>query len=333
MRTQKNLFPDDKLCSLLSLFTSESKSGLAICRSRSYLLARGHSTTCREGVHTMLQNLCPGKGSKLLAVLALFIGASTAFGQSAAFTYQGRLTDGGTAANGIYDMQFKLYDTATVGTGTQIGSTITKSTVMETSGVSTVDLDFGSSAFPGAGRFLGIAVRANGSLNPYTELAPRQPVTSTPYALRTISAALADNATNATQLGGVTANQYVQTSDSRLSDPRPPTIGSSNYIQNTTSAQAGSNFNISGNGTAGGTLTADVVNAATQYNIGGNRVLSTAGSNNVFVGRGAGQANTGGGNSFFGFTAGFRNTNGTQNSYFGDSAGANNTTGSFNSFF
>ena len=113
----------------------------------------------------MLQNLCPGKGSKLLAVLALFIGASTAFGQSAAFTYQGRLTDGGTAANGIYDMQFKLYDTATVGTGTQIGSTITKSTVMVTSGVFTVDLDFGSSAFPGAGRFLGIAVRANGSVN------------------------------------------------------------------------------------------------------------------------------------------------------------------------
>src|SRR3989449_4431915 len=64
--------------------------------------------------HTMLQNLCPGKASKLLVVLALFIGASTAFGQSAAFTYQGRLTDGGAAANGIYDMQFKLYDTATV---------------------------------------------------------------------------------------------------------------------------------------------------------------------------------------------------------------------------
>lgn len=65
----------------------------------------------------MLQNLCPGKVSKLLVVLALFIGTSTAFGQSAAFTYQGRLTDGGTAANGIYDMQFKLYDTATVGRG------------------------------------------------------------------------------------------------------------------------------------------------------------------------------------------------------------------------
>src|SRR5437016_150660 len=296
-----------------------------------------HEATVQPAVkeaHTMLQNLCPGKGSKLLVVLALFISTSTAFGQSAAFTYQGRLADGGTAANGIYDMQFKLYDTATVGTGTQIGSTITKSTVMVTSGVFTVDLDFGSSAFPGAGRFLGIAVRANGSLNPYTELAPRQPVTSTPYALRTISAALADNATNATQLGGVTANQYVQTSDSRLSDPRPPTIGSSNYIQNTTSAQAGSNFNISGSGTAGGTLRADVVNAATQYNIGGNRVLSTAGANSLFAGLGSGQANTtGGSNSFFGTLAGNSNTSGGNNSFFGSTAGYSNTTGASNSFF
>src|SRR3989442_15401604 len=90
-----------------------------------------HETTVQPAVkeaHTMLQNLCPGKVSKLLAVLALFISTSTAFGQSAAFTYQGRLTDGGAAANGIYDMQFKLYDTATVGTRTQIGSTLTQST-------------------------------------------------------------------------------------------------------------------------------------------------------------------------------------------------------------
>src|SRR5947199_8495668 len=56
--------------------------------------------------HTMLQNLSPGKAANLLVVLALFISTSTAFGQSAALTYQGRLTDGGTAANGIYGTQF-----------------------------------------------------------------------------------------------------------------------------------------------------------------------------------------------------------------------------------
>ncbi len=68
------------------------------------------------------------------------------------------------------------------------------------------------------------------------------------------NATTATTATNSQQLGGVAANQYVVTSDSRLSDPRPPTAGSANYIQNTTSQQASSNFNISGNGTVGGRI-------------------------------------------------------------------------------
>ncbi|PYS57659.1 MAG: hypothetical protein DMF74_25475, partial [Acidobacteria bacterium] len=94
----------------------------------------------------------------------------------------------------------------------------------------------------------------------FTLLTPRQQVTSTPYAIRSANASSADTATNATnatnastatnatQLGGIAASQYVQTNDSRLSDARTPTPGSSNYIQNTASAQASSNFNISGNG-------------------------------------------------------------------------------------
>jgi hypothetical protein len=49
--------------------------------------------------------------------------------------------------------------------------------------------------------------------------------------------------------------------------------GSGNYIQNTASLQASSNFNISGNGTAAGTLSGNIINATTQYNTGSNRVL------------------------------------------------------------
>src|SRR5205807_10279948 len=41
--------------------------------------------------------------------------------------YQGRLTDGGTAANGNYDLQFALFDSPSG--GTQIGSTQTLNTV------------------------------------------------------------------------------------------------------------------------------------------------------------------------------------------------------------
>ena len=42
--------------------------------------------------------------------------------QDSAFTFQGKLNDGGTAANGNYDMAFRIYDAATA--GTQIGSTV-----------------------------------------------------------------------------------------------------------------------------------------------------------------------------------------------------------------
>ena len=35
--------------------------------------------------------------------------------QTTAFTYQGQLTEAGTPANGSYDLQFKLFDSGTVG--------------------------------------------------------------------------------------------------------------------------------------------------------------------------------------------------------------------------
>jgi hypothetical protein len=62
--------------------------------------------------------------------------------------------------------------------------------------------------------------------------------------------------------------------------------GAGNYIQNTTVKQENSSFNISGNGTAGGTLSGNVVNATTQFNLGGNRILSNqpGGNSNLFIG-------------------------------------------------
>lgn len=62
---------------------------------------------------------------------------------------------------------------------------------------------------------------------------------------------------------------------------------------------------------------------------------NTNGQNNTYVGKDAGAAGTGlgcTGNSFFGFKSGALNTSGS-NSFFGASSGANNTSGSGNSFF
>src|SRR6266700_6222219 len=74
------------------------------------------------------------------------------------------------------------------------------------------------------------------------------------------------------------------------------------------------------------------INTSTQYNIGGNRILSNPGTQNLFAVVGAGQNNTGSLNAFFGKDSGLANTDGGSNSFFGWSSGAANTSGSFNTF-
>lgn len=279
--------------------------------------------------------------SPILILAFLVLVGSSATAQTTQFTYQGQLKDNGSAANGNYDLQFKLFDTAVVGTGAQQGSTVLLTSVPVAGGLFTVQLDFGAAPFGGSSRFLEIGVKPTSGTT-FTVLGPRQPVTSTPYSIRSVTS---------DQLGGVSANQYVLTGDNRLSDARPPTPGSANYIQNSTSQQAASNFNISGNGTASGTLAGNIVKA-NQFNIGNDRALSLgfdsrnvwigldAGKNqqttgeNVFVGLRAGAVNTlGYENSFVGPEAGNQTTTGSGNAFFGMLAGATNTTGSFNSFF
>jgi hypothetical protein len=113
--------------------------------------------------------------------------------------------------------------------------------------------------------------------------------------------------------------------------------GSANYIQNTTTQQAATNFSISGNGTAGGVLSGNTVNSVTQYNINGSRVLSlgnAANTSNTFVGLNAGNISALNGsannlNTFVGSSVGSSTTSGG-NSFFGGFAGSNNTTGSNN---
>ena len=252
--------------------------------------------------------------------------AGTAFAQTTVFTYQGKLNDGAAAANGSYELQFKLYDTPAVGSGAQIGGIVQTVNATATNGIFTVELDFGAAAFDGGARFLEIAVRRSAQES-FATLEPRQPLTSTPYAIKARIAETAVTANNAQQLGGVAASEYVQTDDSRMSDARTPLPGSPDYIRNSASLQTTSNFNISGEGRA------NVLTAAQQFNIGASRVLSVAGTNNLFVGVNAGAVNTGGENTFVGRAAGAGNTTAFGNSFFGRSAGLGTTTGEQNSFF
>jgi len=264
-----------------------------------------------------------------IAFLFLTIGVSALKAQTTEFTYQGRLLDGAMAPTASYDFEFRLFS---VESGGAALATVQRSGVGVSNGIFTVKLDFGAN-FDGTPRFLEIAVKPAASANPLTVLTPRQPITSAPYSIRSLNSATAATSTNSLNLGGIAANQYVQTTDARLSDDRSPLPNSPNYINNTTIQQTSSNFNISGNGSLGGTLSANIVNAATQFNIGVNRVLAM-GSSSIFVGRLAGASNTtGSGNTFVGESAGRFNTNSSNNSFFGREAGLLNNGGSNNSFF
>src|SRR5437588_7554639 len=114
----------------------------------------------------------------LLVVLFILLSPSPALAQSTMFTYQGRLQDTGTPANGSYDLQLTLWDAPSGGTQQPQPSpvTVTRTSVLVTGGIFTAQLDFGANAFPGADRFLEIGVRPAGGAS-FTILSPRQQTT------------------------------------------------------------------------------------------------------------------------------------------------------------
>src|SRR5437879_1103457 len=128
-------------------------------------------------------------GLLLTAACVILFTITPAPAQTTSFTYQGRLQEGGSNANGNYDFQFTLWDAASSGTQQPQPSpiTVTRTNVAVSNGTFTVQLDFGSNAFPSADRFLEISVRATGG-GSFTLLSPRQPITSTPYAIRSLTA-------------------------------------------------------------------------------------------------------------------------------------------------
>ncbi len=100
-----------------------------------------------------------------------------------AFTYQGRLIDTNEIADGPYDFQFRLFDSA--GGAGQVGGDVDMPDIDVADGYFTAELDFGGGSFDGSRRWLEIGVRPGELEDPnvYTALSPRQEVTPNPYAL------------------------------------------------------------------------------------------------------------------------------------------------------
>ena len=74
-----------------------------------------------------------------LALAALCAAEVSAAPLSPAFTYQGRLNDGGQPANGLYDLAFTLHDEPT--NAPSLGTYIILSAVPVTNGLFTVELN------------------------------------------------------------------------------------------------------------------------------------------------------------------------------------------------
>jgi len=120
---------------------------------------------------------------RLVMVLACAVAAVPALAQTplgTAFTYQGRLQDGGTPANAPYDVRLVLYDAA-VG-GSQVGPIVSLEDVPVAQGLFTVVPDFGP-VFTGSRRFLEVGVRPGASTGAYAILSPRQELTPGPNVL------------------------------------------------------------------------------------------------------------------------------------------------------
>ena len=137
----------------------------------------------------------PNRVAALFALGGWLIGTSAGHGQGTAFTYQGRLDDTGSPANGSYDFRFRIFSAAAG--GTVVAGPLATNAVAVSNGLFTLALDFSGGVFTGPGRWLEVAVRTNGAPG-FSTLDTRQPLTPSPYAIYAGTASNALTATTAT---------------------------------------------------------------------------------------------------------------------------------------
>jgi len=157
-------------------------------------------------MNTMLQ--C-GLRSALCVLLVLWSGSLSAQALTPTFTYQGELSESGSAADGAYDFRFRLFDAASG--GAQVGSQVTVSAVAVSGGLFSVPLDFGPAALSGDRRWLEIGVRPAGG-GGYQTLSPRSEVTAAPYAWAA-AVALAGSVDSASVIDGSLGNSDINAAE------------------------------------------------------------------------------------------------------------------------
>lgn len=156
-------------------------SAPAAAKMGEHLLARISTSPTPENLGLSGMKLTkPNHVVLTFALLALLPGGTVAAPSGTAFTYQGRLNDGGGPANGSYDLRFKLF-VDPLG-DTQTGNAVVTNGVSVASGLFMVTVDFGEGVFNGSNYWLEVDVKTNGA-GAYVNLSPLQAVTPVPYAV------------------------------------------------------------------------------------------------------------------------------------------------------
>ena len=296
-----------------------------------------------------------------LTALAIGLVASTfcsqAWAQGTAFTYQGRLSDGASPANGTYQFQFSLFTVSN--NGVSVAGPVTNTSAV-INGVFTATLNFGAGIFTGPGYWLDISVRTNGA-GGFVALAPRQPITPVPYAIMANSASNLLGVLPAAQVSAGTAGINISGSAASFTGSLAgnvtglqsanvvSTVGgvtaanvalganAANAATSVTSANTIVKRDVSGSFfatglTLGGNLDLpDTTASAGIIYSGGVRLLHRYGFNNFFAGSSAGNFTVSGANNTgIGVNALLNNTSGDGNAALGFSALMNNTSGNFN---
>lgn len=142
-----------------------------------------------------------------VAVVVGFVQAAwSAAPVSNAFTYQGRLEDGGSPVDGPIDFSFRLFDAAVGGNSMSI--LLSKDDIVVSNGLFSVDLDFGPSPYLGTALWLEIRVRPGASTGAFTILA-RQALQSTPFAQYALNTAGVGTLDQAYDFGGPGAGRII----------------------------------------------------------------------------------------------------------------------------
>jgi hypothetical protein len=135
----------------------------------------------------------------LLFLAAIGAGGLSAAPLGTAFSYQGKLAEGGVPAHGLYEMRFAVYDAPA--NGNAVGNVVTN-TITVNNGLFTASLDFGLGVFTGNARWVEVGVRTNGAATVFTALLPRQPLTPSPYAFFSLQSDTARTAGSAAAVAG-----------------------------------------------------------------------------------------------------------------------------------